>query len=134
MRVALVAFLAMGVTLAAAQNTDYQPDPSWQPPAEAAERPNPLAKSPELAAGGQKLFHRTCAQCHGADGEGLKSRRAADFKLPVVQQQSDGALFWKITKGNPRRGMPSYGSLPEMQRWQVVLFLRTLAPDQGKEK
>jgi hypothetical protein len=31
-------------------------------------------------------------------------------------EQSDGALFWKITNGNPDRGMPSFSKLPELQR------------------
>ena len=107
-----------------AQNLQYRPDPSWQPPQAAAARANPLARSRELAAGGRKLFQRQCAKCHGAEGQGLKN--AADLQLPVVQQQSDGALFWKITNGNQRRAMPSFSGLPELQRWQIVLHLRTL--------
>jgi mono/diheme cytochrome c family protein len=123
---------AIGV---AAQNTNYQPDPSWQPPVAAAAKPNPLAGSPDLTAGGRKLFQRNCVSCHGAEGEGLKEKKAADLKLPVVQQQSDGALWWKITNGNTRRGMPSFSGLPEMQRWQLVLYLRTLAaPSASQQK
>jgi mono/diheme cytochrome c family protein len=122
---ALILGVVLGAGLAAAQNMGYQPDPSWQPPASAAARPNPQAGSPELAAGGRKLFLRTCARCHGVQGQGLKT--AADLQLPVVQRQTDGALFWKITNGNRRRGMPSFSALPEMERWQLVLFLRTLA-------
>jgi len=53
--------------------------------------------------------------------------------LPLVQQQSDGALFWKITNGNLGRGMPSFSALPEAQRWQLVLFLRRLT-GAGKSK
>lgn len=123
MKRVLVAILVICVGLPA-QNIQYRPDPSWRPPDSAAARVNPLAGSPELAAGGRKLFQRQCAQCHGAQGQGLKN--AADLQLPVVQQQGDGALFWKITNGNPRRAMPSFSGLPEMQRWQIVLYLRTL--------
>jgi mono/diheme cytochrome c family protein len=119
----LAAILALCAGLLA-QNIQYRPDPSWRPPDTAAARVNPLAGSPELAAGGRKLFQRQCAQCHGAQGQGLKN--AADLQLPVVQQQGDGALFWKITNGNPRRAMPSFSGLPELQRWQIVLYLRTL--------
>jgi len=119
----LVAILVFCAGLLA-QNIQYRPDPSWRPPDTAAARANPLAGSPELAAGGRKLFQRHCAQCHGAQGQGLKN--AADLQLPVVQQQGDGALFWKITNGNPRRAMPSFSGLPELQRWQIVLYLRTL--------
>ena len=112
---------------ASAQNPAYQPDPAWQVPDEASARSNPLATKPEAVAGGQKLFRRHCAECHGENGQGLK--KAADFQLPIVQRQADGALFWKITNGNPDRGMPSFSRLPELQRWQLVLYLRQLKPD-----
>jgi mono/diheme cytochrome c family protein len=108
----------------AAQNLSYKQDPSWQPPADAAERVNPLAGKLQLAAGGRKLFAHNCLECHGQRGEGLK--KAANLQLPAVQAQSDGALFWKITNRNSDRGMPSWSRLPEMQRWQIVLYLRTL--------
>jgi len=110
-----------------AQNVNYQQDPNWRAPVEAAEKKNPLANQPELAAGGRKLFLRICIECHGRSGQGVK-RNAADLQLPIVQRQSDGALFWKITNGNPDRGMPSFSRLAELQRWQIVLHLRTLKP------
>ena len=112
--------------LICAQNLNYEQDPNWRVPVEAAQRKNPLADRPELAAGGAKLFRSNCAECHGKSGEGLK--KAADLQLAVVQEQSDGALFWKITNGNPDRGMPSFSRFPELQRWQIVLHLRTLRP------
>lgn len=120
---ALLAVALLAVTVLG-QNLSYVSDPNWKTPPEAVSKPNPLAGQPELAGGGRKLFQRNCAQCHGEKGQGLKN--AADLQLPVVQQQSDGALFWKITNGNPRRGMPSFSGIPELQRWQLVLYLRTL--------
>jgi mono/diheme cytochrome c family protein len=117
-RIYFMAGLAFVATVIFGQNLQYQQDPNWRAPEEAMQRKNPLADKPELAAGGRKLFLRNCAECHGKTGEGLK--------LPVVQLQSDGILFWKITNGNPDRGMPSFSRLPELQRWQLVLHLRTL--------
>lgn len=125
MRRSLLAVLFTLALAAVAQNVAYTPDPEWRPPADAVARPNPLAGKASLAAGGRKLFLRHCAECHGDDGRGLK--KAADLQLPVVQEQSDGALHWKLTNGNASRGMPSFSSLPEMQRWQIVLHLRSLA-------
>jgi mono/diheme cytochrome c family protein len=116
----------MGVAIS--QNTSYQQDPSWRVPAKASARSNPLTQRPEAAAGGEKLFKRNCVECHGEDGGGLTKRHAADLQLPLVQQQTDGLLFWKITNGNTDRGMPSFSRLPELQRWQLVLYLRTLKP------
>ena len=120
--------LLLIVALALAQNSSYQPDPEWQAPAEAAARKNPLANRTSAAAGGKKLFVRNCVECHGDDGTGSAKKKSADLQLPVVQSQSDGTLFWKITNGNPDRGMPSFSRLPELQRWQLVLYLRTLQP------
>ncbi len=111
---------------AAAQNASYKQDPTWHAPDQASIRKNPLAENKNAAAGGAKLFHRHCAECHGPTGTGLK--KAANFTMPEIQSQSDGALFWKITNGNPDRRMPSFSQLPELQRWQLVLHLRTLKP------
>jgi mono/diheme cytochrome c family protein len=128
MRAAILALAFLSVlAMALAQNVNYRPDSGWQPPADAVNRPNPLANQPQAAAGGRKLFVRNCAQCHGESGQGLK--KAADLRLPVVRNQSDGTLFWKITNGNPAHGMPPWSRLPESQRWQIVLFLRTLSPE-----
>jgi mono/diheme cytochrome c family protein len=117
-----------------AQNISYQPDPKWRAPDIAAERLNPLANRPGAAAGGKKLFLRNCAECHGDDGSGLIKKHSADFHLPVVQQQPDGALFWKITNGSTNRGMPSFSKLPEGERWQLVLYLRTLKATANQPK
>ncbi len=103
--------------------------PNWRVPQDAAMKPNPLACKPDAAVGGKKLFLRNCTECHGQDGSGLVKKHAADLQLPVVQNQSDGTLFWKITNGNPDRGMPSFSKLPEPQRWQLVLFIRKLKPE-----
>jgi mono/diheme cytochrome c family protein len=120
--------LTLGAGMSLAQNPGYQQDPTWQPPAEAAARQNPLASKPETAAGGRKLFLRNCAECHGKQGTGIEGKHSADLQLPVVQQQADGVLFWKLTNGNATRGMPSFSKLPELQRWQLVLYIRTLKP------
>jgi mono/diheme cytochrome c family protein len=120
--------LCLSAAQTLAQNPGYQPDPSWHAPAGAALRQNPLSTKAEAAAGGRKLFIRNCAECHGSDGSGMQKKHSADLRLSVVQQQSDGALFWKITNGNTSRGMPSFSKLPELQRWQIVLYIRTLKP------
>ena len=126
-----VAMLTFLVGVLVAQNAGYHQDPNWRVPADAASRANPLARKPEAAAGGEKLFKRNCVECHGEDGSGVAKKNAADLLLPEVQSQSDGTLFWKITNGNPDRGMPSFSRLPELQRWQLVLYLRKLTTTQG---
>ncbi len=121
--------LFFGLLFAAGQNPSYHQDARWIAPATASAQPNPLAEKPEAAAGGRKLFLRNCAECHRSNGGGMEKKHSADLQLPVVQQQSDGTLFWKITNGNASKGMPAFSRLPEMQRWQLVLFIRTLSAD-----
>ncbi len=125
---AVLLVLSLGVGMSLAQNPGYQQDPTWHAPAESAARQNPLASKAETAAGGRKLFLRNCAECHGKQGTGIETKHSADLQLPVVQQQTDGVLFWKLTNGNATRGMPSFSKLPELQRWQLVLYIRTLRP------
>jgi mono/diheme cytochrome c family protein len=110
-------------SMAASQEAD-SPDAVWRAPKEAALRLNPLANRLELVPGGGRLFHRHCAECHGDRGEGGRRKQTTDLRNKQVQAQPDGALFWKITNGN--KNMPQWSRLPEAQRWQIVLFLRTL--------
>ena len=129
MKAFAISTLCVSLALAAlGQNPHYQQDPDWHAPHEAASRENPLASKPTLAGGGKKLFVRNCVECHGREGAGMESKHSADLQLPVVQEESDGTLFWKITNGNAKRGMPSFSKIPELQRWQIVLYIRTLKP------
>ena len=121
-----LASVVLVAAMLSAQNTGYEQDANWRPPAEAIAKKNPLRARPEATAGGEKLFKRNCVECHGDDGAGLVKKHAADLQLAKVQEQSDGALFWKITNGNPDRGMPPFSRLPELQRWQLVLYVRKL--------
>jgi mono/diheme cytochrome c family protein len=97
-------------------------DPGWVVPQQVSSHSNPLASRPELSAGGRKLFAQRCSECHGENARG--SDRAPDLLSADVQAQADGALFWKISSGNTRAGMPAFSFLPEPQRWQLVLYLR----------
>lgn len=121
--VAALLVASAGVTARTAQNRGR--DSSWTAPAQQAARPNPLAGRPETAAGGAKVFHSRCAGCHGADGRG--TAKGPDLMDPLVQAQTDGALFWKMSGGNSRAGMPAFSFLPAPQRWQLVLHLRERA-------
>jgi mono/diheme cytochrome c family protein len=100
-------------------------DPDWTAPAKDAARKNPFASKPQLAAGGEKIFTRSCTSCHG-EAARRAGNKAPDLGSEAVQSESDGAIFWKITNGNTRKAMPAWGVLPEPQRWQLVLYLRSL--------
>lgn len=102
-------------------------------PKKAVGRPNPLAGDPDAVAAGAKLFDEHCAECHGDMAQGGK--KAPSLRVDEVQQATPGALFWLLTNGVVRRGMPVWSKLPEPQRWQLVSYVKALSPpDPGSKK
>jgi mono/diheme cytochrome c family protein len=93
-------------------------------PEKARNRANPLENDPEAVAAGRLLFEDHCAECHGDNAEGGK--RAPSLRAPEVQYATPGTIFWLITNGVVRRGMPVWSRLPEPQRWQLVRYLKSL--------
>ena len=87
-------------------------------------KPNPFEKDPQAIAAGQNLFVRHCSECHGGTGEG--SRKGPTLRAEEVQNAAPGAIFWILTNGVVRRGMPVWSKLPEAQRWQLVSFIKSL--------
>ncbi len=86
--------------------------------------PNPLAGDPDALAAGQKLFVQNCAPCHGVYAQG--TRRAPSLRAPEVQNATPGTLFWIVTNGVPRRGMPVWSKLPDLERWQIITFVKSV--------
>lgn len=93
-------------------------------PKKAAARPNPLATDPEAQAAGAKLFAQHCAECHGETAQGGK--KGPSLRASEVQQATPGAIFWVLTNGVVRRGMPVWSKLPDAQRWQLVSYIKSL--------
>ena len=93
-------------------------------PAAAEQTKNPFAGKRVAAQAGANLFARHCAACHGPTGAGTGNIPAL-AKGPT-QSAADGAIFWFITQGDPNNGMPSWSSLSEQQRWQIVTYLKAL--------
>jgi hypothetical protein len=46
-----------------------------------------------------------------------------------VENATDGELAWLLRNGSLRKGMPTWSSLPEPERWQLIAFLRSLPRD-----
>ena len=100
-------------------------------PERARVRRNPLEPDPEAVAAGKKLFGQHCAECHGTNAEG--SEKAPNLHADEVQKATPGTLFWILTNGVVRRGMPVWSKLPEPERWQIVSFLKSLPPSTNAE-
>lgn len=111
--------------------TPAQDGGRWVAPPGADQLKSPYPVEPLTLALGEELFGLYCSPCHGENGYGNGAAggaagiKPANFHAPAVQQQSDGALFWKLTEG--RGNMPSFkASLSAEQRWQLVAYLRKL--------
>ena len=85
---------------------------------------NPYANQSAAIAAGKRLFADHCAQCHGADALGRKKRPS--LRTAEVQQAADGEIFWLLKNGALRQGMPSWSSLPEPSRWQIITYIKSL--------
>ncbi|MDE3212183.1 MAG: cytochrome c [Bacteroidota bacterium] len=104
----------------------------WVAPAEASAVKNPLAGNTETLKYAKVIYVTYCTPCHGAKGRGDGIAAAglpvkpADHTSEKVQDQTDGAIYWKMTTG--RSPMPSYKTtLTDNQRWELVNYIRTLA-------
>jgi mono/diheme cytochrome c family protein len=113
------------------------PRDEWKAPAYAAAKKNPVPADEKSIAAGKRTYAANCAACHGNGGKGdgpaapSLERPPGDLTSAKAQAQSDGALFWKITTG--RKPMtPAPKEVTEVQRWQVVNYVRTFAPKSGK--
>jgi mono/diheme cytochrome c family protein len=98
-----------------------------QAPEKARNRTNPLENDPDAPVAGKKLFERHCMECHGEAGTGTK--RAPSLRAAQVQGSSQGTLFWLLTNGVVRSGMPVWSKLPEPRRWQIVSYLKSLGAE-----
>ncbi len=107
---------------------------SWPVPDDAKKLKNPVPATQATLAAAKAIFLDNCAQCHGEQGKGdgpeapMYDVMPADFTDPhMMGEMTDGEIFWKISEG--RKPMPTYKKrLTEEQRWQLVNYLRTLAP------
>ena len=115
--IVIIFFLAMACSAAEDSWLGEVPDADRQ-------RPNPYAGQTEARDAGSRLFADHCAKCHGADALGRGKRPSLRSK--EVQTATDGEIFWLLKNGNRRRGMPSWSALPELSRWQLVAYVKSL--------
>jgi glucose/arabinose dehydrogenase/cytochrome c5 len=100
-------------------------------PAASAQLKNPYVGQDAAVAVGAKLYATNCASCHGARGQGTGN--VPPLTEGPIRTAPDGEVFWFITTGSIKNGMPPWNALPEEQRWQIVSYLKALknAPGGG---
>lgn len=101
-----------------------EPNLPLQAPRTWIARTNPMAGNPRAQKAGAKLYDRECAECHGAQAQGLG--KAPSLRRIGVSQAAPGALQWILRNGAIYHGMPSFAHLPEPQRWQIISYLQSL--------
>jgi len=128
----IMLFLITGLAASAftfKTNDDKKP---WPVPDAAKNKKNPVASNAASIAAGKELWSTHCKSCHGAKGLGDGSKAAqlktepGDFSKADTQSQTEGSLFYKIAEG--RDDMPGFKKkIPdEDDRWNLVVFTRTL--------
>jgi mono/diheme cytochrome c family protein len=98
-------------------------------PEKARSKRNPLEKDPQAPLAGRILFEQHCGECHGDAADG--SKKAPSLKASEIQNAEPGAIFWILTNGVVRKGMPVWSKLPEPQRWQLVTYIKSLGAAPG---
>ncbi|MCL4524118.1 MAG: c-type cytochrome [Acidobacteria bacterium] len=126
----------LGITLAVAGTVAaVAHDPKdWPVPAAFKKMKNPVPRSDAAVAAGKALYNDQCISCHGEAGKGdgpdamMYEVHPADLSdAHMMGMMSDGEIFYKISEG--RKPMPDFKKkLSDEQRWQLVHFVRTLAP------
>jgi mono/diheme cytochrome c family protein len=127
MRSLIAAGAAVAVMGAAAAASGQE---GWTAPAAEKARKNPLPAGAKSVEQGKRVAVANCVTCHGADGKGngaaamALTPKPADWTSKKVQEETDCALYWKISSG--RGAMPPWRHLPESDRWAVVHYLHSL--------
>jgi DMSO reductase family type II enzyme heme b subunit len=98
------------------------------------------------AGAGKVVYERRCVGCHGVKGDGKGA--AADLLTPAPRDFTSGIykirstankiptdkdLFDVITYGMPGTSMPPWSVLPEKDRWNLVAYVKSFAPEKFKE-
>jgi mono/diheme cytochrome c family protein len=92
---------------------------------------NPTAPSPASLLNGRKYYQINCAVCHGDTGAGNGPTTQQGYGMPAIsivtdltKGRSDGYIYGMLRNG--RGLMPTYNRIEEMDRWDVVNYVRAL--------
>jgi glucose/arabinose dehydrogenase/mono/diheme cytochrome c family protein len=98
-------------------------------PSSSAQEKNPYAGQDTAVRAGAGLYATNCASCHGANGQGTGN--VPPLLQGPAQSAPDGEVFWFITTGSIKDGMPAWGTLTEQQRWQLVSYVKSIKSTTG---
>lgn len=95
---------------------------------------NPRPSSPASLEQGRAYYETFCSVCHGRTGLGDGSLTRVFPAIPSIATErvagyTDPYVFGLVSKG--RGLMPEYSRIPVVARWDIVNYVRTLAPGAG---
>jgi mono/diheme cytochrome c family protein len=130
--------LALGVVLIAAFNVKSGVEASQHDshahshaPASAKKLKNPLQATEENINAGKTLYASKCATCHGEDGKAktnvAEAMKVKPADLTTLHERTDGEIYWVITNGIPKSGMPALKTkVSNEDRWKITLYVKHL--------
>jgi len=109
----------------------YSQNSEWVVPDNVSYIENPYANDAKALEKGKKIYEKLCTSCHGELGKGdgpasiTLNPKPADHQSDIVQMQSDGAIYWKLSTGKGLMS-PYKDLLSKTERWQLVTYIRKL--------
>jgi cytochrome c oxidase cbb3-type subunit 3 len=91
-------------------------------------------QKPDWMAFGRSIYASNCAQCHGAEGNGINCPNLTDDHWINVKKLTD--LYGVVTNGVASKGMPAWGNrMTQNERVLVASFVATLrsTPKPGRQ-
>jgi len=85
---------------------------------------NPLEGNVDAIRGGMGLYRARCEDCHGMDARGV---RGPDITQVWASGRTDEGLFKTLKEGVPGTEMPANPRILDVEGWQILAYLRTLA-------
>ena len=94
---------------------------------------NPVVADARSLGNGRKQFQINCAVCHGVAGDANSTLKQVHVVMGAIVPsllaasavgRSDGYIWGMMRNG--RALMPSFNRIPEMERWDVVNYIRGL--------
>lgn len=114
------------------KTTGFEQQETWIVPEEYQNMKNPFADYEDEDSIGRMVYSKYCKMCHGKKGQGdgsagkLLNTPVADFTAASFKDQTDGSIYYKISKG--RKDMPSFEKVIQSDEdfWMLVKYVKNL--------
>jgi len=124
-------FLIVVILTIIGSNKIIAQDKEWVAPKYSNSLVNPFKGNQKATMEGKEIYNQMCVICHGMNGEGngeaglTLDRKPVSFLAINTKNETDGAIFWKLTEG--KAPMASYSELlREDELWKLVNYIRKL--------